>query len=211
MSKGSMPAPLRFHGRLVRLEPLDLAHLPALLEVAQRAGPAFALTNVPDDEVGMRAYVESALADARKGRAVPFTTIEQAEGRVVGSTRFGNIEHWVWPSGHPLQKPDGIPDVVEIGWTWLDPVAQRTGINIEAKLLMLAHAFELWQVHRVTLMTDARNKRCREAILKLGATLDGILRAARPAADGAIRDTAAYSIIRSEWPASKATLLARLR
>jgi RimJ/RimL family protein N-acetyltransferase len=206
-----MRAPLRFQGRLAQLEPLTLAHVPALLEVAQRGRQAFALTNVPDDEVGMRAYVESALADARDGKAVPFTTIDRAAGRVVGSTRFGNIEKWVWPANHSLQRADGVPDAVEIGWTWLDPGAQRTGINVEAKLLMLTHAFESWQVHRVRLMTDARNVRCREAISRLGATLDGVLRAARPGADGAIRDTATYSIISAEWPACKAALLRRLR
>jgi RimJ/RimL family protein N-acetyltransferase len=202
---------LRFEGRLVQLEPLAAAHVPALLEVAQRGRQAFALTYVPDDEAGMRAYVESALADARDGKAIPFTTIERASNRIVGSTRFGNIERWVWPAGHSLQRTDGRPDAVEIGWTWLDPAAQRTGINVEAKLLMLAHAFDSWQVHRVALMTDARNTRCREAISRLGATLDGVLRAARPAADGAIRDTAAYSIVRSDWPACQAILLRRLR
>jgi RimJ/RimL family protein N-acetyltransferase len=202
---------LRFQGRLVELEPLDLAHVPALLDVAQRGRQAFALTNVPADEPGLRAYVETALAAARDGKAVPFATIDRAADRVVGSTRFGNIERWLWPAGHPLQKTADLPDAVEIGWTWLDPAAQRTGINVEAKLLMLTHAFESWQVHRVTLMTDARNLRCREAILKLGATLDGVLRAARPGADGAIRDTAAYSIVRGEWPACQAALLERLR
>jgi len=201
---------MRLQGRLVELEPLDLAHVPALLEVAQRGRQSFALTNVPGDEAGLRAYVETALAGTRDGKVVPFATIDRAAGRVVGSTRFGNIERWLWPAGHPLQRAGGTPDAVEIGWTWLDPAAQRTGINVEAKLLMLTHAFESWQVHRVALMTDARNVQCREAILKLGATLDGVLRAARPGADGAIRDTAAYSIVRAEWPACKAALLGRL-
>ena len=202
---------LRFEGRMVRLEPLAHAHIPALLEVARRGRDAFALTYVPDDEIAMGAYVNAALADRDDGKAIPFATIDRAEGRIVGSTRFGNIEHWQWPTGHPGRRPAGEPDAVEIGWTWIDPAAQRTGINVEAKLLMLTHAFEAWQVHRVSLMTDARNTRCREAILRLGATLDGVLRAARPAADDAIRDTAAYSILRAEWPACKAALARRLR
>ena len=202
---------LGFEGRLVRLVPLDETHVPALLEVARRGRQAFALTNVPGDETAMRAYVRGALANAQDGKAIPFATIDRAAGRVVGSTRFGNIERWQWPAGHPLQRPPERPDAVEIGWTWLDPAAQRTGINVEAKLLMLTHAFEVWQVHRVSLMTDARNTRCREAIVRLGATLDGVLRAARPAADGAIRDTAAYSLRRAEWPARKQALVQRLR
>ena len=195
----------------MQLELLELQHVPGLLEVARRGREAFALTDVPDDPAAMRAYVDSALADARAGKAVPFVTIDRATGRVVGSTRFGNIERWAWPAEHPLRRPAERPDAVEIGWTWLDPAAQRTGINIEAKLLMLTHAFEEWQVHRVSLMTDARNIRCREAILRLGASLDGVLRVARPGSDGAMRDTAAYSMLAAEWPTCKAALSARLR
>jgi RimJ/RimL family protein N-acetyltransferase len=203
--------PFVLQGRLVQLEPLDRAHVPALLEVARRGRDAFALTYVPTGDAAMEAYVDAALADWRAGRAVPFATIDRAAGRVVGSTRFGNIEHWDWPPGHPQHRPADRPDAVEIGWTWIDPAAQRTGVNVEAKLHMLTHAFEHWEVHRVSLMTDARNARCREAILRLGATLDGVLRAARRAADGAVRDTAAYSLLRSEWPARKTALRARLR
>jgi RimJ/RimL family protein N-acetyltransferase len=99
---------------------------------------------------------------------------------------------------------------VEIGATWLAADAQRTRINTEAKLLMLEHAFDRWRVHRVSLMTDARNERSRNAIMRLGARFDGVLRAARPASDGAIRDTAAFSILDSEWPAIRAKLQARL-
>ena len=129
----------------------------------------------------------------------------------MGSTRFGNIEFWAWPPGNPRQRGTHLPDVVEIGWTWLSRPTQRTGINTEAKLLMLAHAFEVWRVHRVSLMTDARNQRSRDAIARLGASFDGVLRAARVAADGGIRDTAAYSILDAEWPRVKAALLARIR
>jgi RimJ/RimL family protein N-acetyltransferase len=83
-------------------------------------------------------------------------------------------------------------------------------VNTEAKLLMLAHAFEVWEVHRVTLKTDVRNARSRAAIERLGASLDGLLRAASPAADGAVRDTALYSLLASEWPAVRARMRARL-
>jgi RimJ/RimL family protein N-acetyltransferase len=128
----------------------------------------------------------------------------------VGSTRFLNVEFWTWPAGSPFQRSEHLPGVVEIGATWLAPAAQRTAINTEAKLLMLTHAFEVWRVHRVSLMTDSRNMRSRNAILRLGAQFDGILRAARVAFDGVIRHTAAYSILEAEWPAVKAGLRAKL-
>ena len=100
--------------------------------------------------------------------------------------------------------------MVEIGWTWLAAAAQRTPINTEAKLLMLTHAFETWRVHAVKLNTDARNARSRAAIERIGARFDGVLRAHRPASDGGIRDTAAFSLLEAEWPAAKRHLLARL-
>jgi RimJ/RimL family protein N-acetyltransferase len=206
-----MIEPVRLEGRHVRLEPLDLDHVPALVVAARHDRRSFSLTEVPDDDAGMQDYVETALAARAAGKAIPFATIDRAAGRVVGSTRFGNIERWRWPAGHAQQRAADRPDAVEIGWTWLDAAAQRTGINTEAKLLMLSHAFEVWLVHRVSLMTDARNTRCRAAIERLGASLDGVLRAARPAADGALRDTAAYSIVRADWPACKTALRERLR
>ena len=203
---------LRFEGRLVQLVPLDEAHVPALLEVARRGRQAFAMTYVPGDETAMRAYVHAALADARERQGDPVRDDRPGRGprRRLDPLRQHRALA-VAAGAIPLQRPPDRPDAVEIGWTWIDPAAQRTGINVEAKLLMLTHAFEAWQVHRVSLMTDARNTRCREAIVRLGATLDGVLRAARPAADDAIRDTAAYSIVRAEWPACKAALARRLR
>ncbi|MGH7335346.1 MAG: GNAT family N-acetyltransferase [Candidatus Rokuibacteriota bacterium] len=201
---------MTLEGRYVRLEPLTLDHVPALLAVATGPRETYALTNVPSDEPSMRQYVATALADQAAGRALPFATVGRKANRVVGSTRFGNIEFWAWPPGNPHQRGEHVPDVVEIGWTWLAGDVQRSGINTEVKLLMLSHAFEHWRVHRVSLMTDARNTRSREAIQRVGARFDGVLRAARVAADGAIRDTAAYSILDIEWPAVKAALQARL-
>jgi RimJ/RimL family protein N-acetyltransferase len=195
----------------VRLEPLALAHVPALVAAANVGRESYALTTVPADEAGMRAYVAGVLDELGTGRAVPFATVERRTGRVVGSTRFGNLEYWTWPPGSPRQRAPGRPDAVEIGWTWLAADVQRSGLNTEAKLLMLGHAFEVWRVLRVTIMTDARNTRTRAAIERLGARLDGVLRAARPGADGALRDTARYSIVEAEWPAVKTALAARLR
>jgi RimJ/RimL family protein N-acetyltransferase len=203
--------PVTLEGRHVRLEPLSLAHVAALLAVGAGPRETFGLTTGPGSEATMRGYVEAALADQATGRALPFATVARAAGRVVGSTRFGNVEFWAWPPGNPLQRGAHVPDVVEIGWTWLAPDVQRSGVNTEAKLLMLSHAFEVWHVHRVSLNTDARNSRSREAILRLGARFDGVLRGARVASDGAIRDTAAYSILEAEWPQVKAGLVTRLR
>lgn len=203
--------PVTLEGRHVRLEPLSLAHVGALVAVGKGPRETFELTTVPGDEAAMGRYVEAALADHAAGRALPFATVAHDTGRVVGSTRFGNVEFWAWPQGNPHQRGAHLPDVVEIGWTWLAPDVQRSGINTEAKLLMLTHAFEVWRVHRVSLNTDARNTRSRDAILRLGARFDGVLRGARVASDGAIRDTAAYSILEAEWPEVKAGLTAKLR
>jgi RimJ/RimL family protein N-acetyltransferase len=158
----------------------------------------------------MTRYIETALADWDAARALPFATVDRARGRVVGATRFGNVEFWAWPPGNPNQRGEDVPDVVEIGWTWLAADAQRTAINTEAKYLMLTHAFERWRVHRVSLQTDARNARSRAAIERIGARLDGVLRAQRPASDGTVRDSAYYTILDREWPAVRARLEARL-
>src|SRR5688572_3224286 len=202
-------APVVLRGAHVRLEPLTLAHVRALCRAATGPRDTYAFTTVPVTEAAMRAYVETALAEQAARRALPFATVN-GSGTVIGSTRFGNIEFWTWPPGPPHQRGAEVPDVVEIGWTWLTASAQRTAVNTEAKLLMLTHAFETWRVHRVSLMTDARNTRSRAAIERLGARADGVLRAQRPATDGGIRDTAAYSILEEEWPAVKARLRARL-
>lgn len=202
--------PVVLESRHVRLEPLTTAHAAALAEAASGPRDTYGFTVVPEDLAGARRYIDAALADQATGRALPFATVARATGRVVGSTRFGNIEFWPWPSGHPHQRGAELPDVVEIGWTWLSADAQRTAINTEAKLVMLTHAFEAWRVHAVKLNTDARNARSRAAIERIGARFDGVLRCARPASDGGIRDTAAFSLLEREWPEAKARLLARL-
>ena len=101
-----------------------------------------------------------------------------------------------------------MPDVVDIGFTWLAGSAQRTPVNTEAKLLMMTHAFEVWRVHRVALQTDVRNKRSWAAIERIGGQLDGIMRADRPGSDDTVRTSARFSIVASEWPDVKARLTA---
>jgi N-acetyltransferase len=206
---GALPA-FTLTGQRVRLEPLTLDHTEALWAAATGPRETFLLTSVPGSRDEARVYIEGALALHRTGAAVPFAIVDLAAQAVVGSTRFGNIERWSWPPGHPQQRPADRPDAVEIGWTWLAERVQRTGLNREAKLLLLGHAFEHWRCHRVTLKTDARNQRSRAGIEGIGGKLDGILRAHLPAADGGIRDTALYSIVAAEWPAVREKLMARL-
>ena len=158
----------------------------------------------------MAAYVEDALTARAAGDELPFATVRRADGRVVGTTRFSDTAPWSWPDGSPFQRHHR-PDVTEIGHTWLAASAQRTGVNTEAKALMLRHAFEVWEVHLVRLRTDQRNARSRAAIERLGARFEGVRRADRPGADGTVRDSAFYSISRAEWPAVRAHLDGLLR
>ena len=197
-------------GRVVRLEPLAPGHLGPLLAAASGPRDTYGFTSVPASEAEIARWAATAFADRESGRAMPFATVQRASGRVVGTTRFGNIEFWPWPPGNPHQRGEHLPDVVEIGWTWLAADAQRTAVNTEAKLLMLTHAFETWRVHAVRLQTDARNERSRNAIMRIGARFDGVVRVSRVASDGIIRDTAVFSIIEAEWPEAKARLQARL-
>jgi N-acetyltransferase len=188
---------ITLEGKLVRLEPLDEGHAQALFDAASETDDPelYRWTWVPRSLDAAREYVATALAG---DHYVPFATVRRADGRVVGSTRY-ELEFWDWPAGHEHHGRE-TPDAVEIGWTWLAAAAVRSGINTEAKLLMLRHAFESWRVHAVLLTTDARNVRSQTAIERLGAKRDGVLRAARPGADGTVRDSVRYSIVATEWP-----------
>jgi len=139
------------------------------------------------------------------GTAVPFAIVRVRDGVIIGSTRFWNLERWSWPRGHSRHGRQ-VPDVCEIGYTWLTHLAIRTAANTEAKLLMLTHAFETWQVLRVCFHTDARNQRSRAALERIGGKFEGILRAHRMAADYIPRDSVRYSIVAAEWPAVKRQL-----
>jgi N-acetyltransferase len=194
-------------GTHVRLEPLARAHTPALLAAAGRELALYQWSFVPRDAAAMAQYVETALAWREAGSALPFATVRIADGAVIGSTRFFDIERWSWPAGHAQRAG---PDGCEIGYTWLAPGAIRTAANTEAKLLMLAHAFEVWQVQRVCFHTDVRNERSRNALARIGAQFEGVLRAHRLASDLTPRDSARYSIVAAEWPGVKARLCAWL-
>lgn len=193
--------PVTLADEVVSLEPLAPIHVAALAEAASGARDTFALTRVPMSHADAQVYLDAALAEQARGVSLPFVTRDARSGRVVGSTRFMSMERWGWPPPHEGQgRPEGTVDVVEIGATWLTPTAQRTAINTHAKFVMLTHAFEAWEVRRVSLKTDARNARSRAAIARLGARFDGVLRANMPGFDGEVRDTAYFSILASEWP-----------
>jgi RimJ/RimL family protein N-acetyltransferase len=192
-------------GRHIRLEPLERRHVDGLVAAAATDPSLYQWSPVPQGKTEAIKYVDTALAWRDDGSAVPFATVRVADGIVIGSTRFFNLERWPWPQGHPSYGRSG-PDACEIGYTWLTRTAIRTAANTEAKLLMLAHAFETWQVLRVCLHTDARNARSRAAIERIGGQFEGILRAHRIAADYTPRDSARYSIIAAEWPGGKQRL-----
>jgi RimJ/RimL family protein N-acetyltransferase len=209
-----MPDPFTLEGTHVRLEPLSEAHVGALVAAAGEDRGAYRWTYTPQGEEQMLAYVRDALAKVATGEHVAFATVRKGgrphgDDLVVGATRFCEICHWQWPPGAMHQR-HGVPDVVDIGFTWLAASAQRTPVNTEAKLLMLTHAFEVWRVHRVALQTDVRNKRSWAAIERIGGRLDGIMRADRPGADDTVRTSARFSIVAAEWPDVKARLVARL-
>lgn len=189
-------APITLEGRHVRLEPLSMAHAPAIERAsADRRIWEFSSAIIAGADDVPR-YIETALAWQKAGTALPFATVERATGKVIGSTRFANIDR-----EHRR---------AEIGWTWINPAWWRTAINTEAKYLMLRHAFEQWRCLRVELKTGHRNQRSRNAILRLGAKEEGMLRRHMIQPDGSYRDTIYFSILDDEWPDVKAKLEAFL-
>lgn len=192
-------------GRYVRLEPLDHRHVDGLIAAEAADRSLYQWSPIPRGKVEATRYIETALAWQDEGRAVPFATIRLEDGAVIGSTRFFDLERWSWPEGHERHGRN-VPDVGEIGYTWLAGPAIRTAANTEAKLLMLAYAFESWQALRICFHTDVRNQRSRAALERIGGKLEGILRAHRMAADFIARDSVRYSIVAAEWPEVKERL-----
>jgi RimJ/RimL family protein N-acetyltransferase len=188
-------------GRFVRLEPVSLDHVPGLVAAAAEDRSTYNWTPVPDGADEFRAIVEQALTERDAGRRLTFATMT-GDGRVVGSTSYLDPQRWPGGRGHL--------DSIEIGATWIAASAQRTAVNTEAKLLMLAHAFDGLGVHRVVLNTDARNERSRAAIARVGATFEGVLHSFRYGVEGTPRDTATFAIPARDWPGVHARLEARL-
>jgi len=181
-------------GVAVRLEPIRREHAQSFWEIAQNdledifRWIPYAM-RTPED---FRNLLDKAFAEQARGESVVFATVERSSGRVIGSTRFMNI--------------DRTNRRVEIGSTWIAPPWQRTAVNTEAKYLMLRHAFEVWGCIRVELKTDALNQRSRSAILRLGAKEEGTLRRHLVTWTGRVRDTVYFGILDDEWPEVKGRL-----
>lgn len=187
----SWPHPVELQGPHARLVPLAAAHADDLCE-ATRDGRLWELwyTSIPSPE-GMRAEIDRRLDLQQRGSMLPFTVLD-ASGRIVGMTTYMHV--------------DAANRRVEIGSTWYAASAQRTPLNTQCKRLLLGHAFDTLQCIAVEFRTHRLNSQSRRAIERLGAQLDGILRAHQISANGSLRDTAVYSITAAEWPAVRAHL-----
>ena len=188
--------PISLEGNIVRLEPMGEEHIDALWDAGNDESLWRLIPTNVASQGDMRKYVEIALADRERGIALPFVTIERSSGKVIGSTRFGNI--------------DTANRRAEIGWTWINPAWQRTAVNTEAKLLMLTHAFETWKCIRVELKTDALNEKSQNAILRIGAKQEGIFRQHVICDSGRFRDSVYFSILDREWESVKADLTSKM-
>jgi N-acetyltransferase len=188
--------PVVLEGRLVRLEPLRMDHLAGLAEVAFVPEVWRWMPMLIESEADLRRWIEQALEQQAAGRALPWVTSDRASERIVGSTRYMDI--------------DASNRGLEIGGTWLPPQWQRSGINVEAKYLQLRHAFEILGAVRVSFKTHHSNLRSQSAIAALGAKHEGVFRNHMIMPDGSFRHSVWYSVIREEWPEVKAGLEARI-
>ena len=186
--------PITLKGSVVRLEPIRRDHAELFWEAAKESLDdifqwiPYRMKSHQDFQL----LVEKAFGEQERGESVVFATVERSSGKVIGSTRFMNI--------------DRANRRVEIGSTWIVPAWQRSAINTEAKYLMLRHAFEVWKCFRVELKTDALNQKSRNAILRIGAKEEGTLRRHVITWTGRVRDSVYFSILDAEWPEVKAGL-----
>jgi N-acetyltransferase len=191
-------------GERVRLEPLSPEHAEDLAIAGEQDRTTYDFTWVPK-ATEVAGYIDAQLARSAAGKLAPYAQIDKSTGRAVGSTSYWDPR--LWPDGERLCA-------IEVGFTWLARSAQGTGINAEAKYLLFRHAFEVWNVARVDLKTDARNARSRAAIESVGARLEGVLRnwskSWAPGEDGRLRDSAIFSITDTEWPTVREHLDKRL-
>ena len=185
-------APVILEGRRVCLEPLSLAHQTGLATVGLDEELWRWIPTPVRTSEEMSAYIVTALDEQSRGVSLSFALIEKSSGRAIGCTRYGNI--------------DRTHHRVEIGWTWVAPAWQRTGVNTEAKYLLLRHAFETLGCMRVELKTDSLNEKSRAAILRIGAREEGTFRNHMITVSGRIRHTVYFSILDSEWPGVKSRL-----
>jgi RimJ/RimL family protein N-acetyltransferase len=190
--------PVTLEGSTVWLEPIRREHAQLFWDAAKDALEDIFRwipypMRTPED---FQRVVDKAFTEQDRGESVVFATVERSSGRVIGSTRFMNIDR-------PNRR-------VEIGSTWIAPAWQRTSVNTEAKYLMLRHAFEVWKCIRVELKTDALNQKSRNAILRIGAKEEGTLRKHLITWTGRVRDSVYFSILDTEWPEVKGRLEAML-
>jgi RimJ/RimL family protein N-acetyltransferase len=197
MTEQMVIVPVILEGRHVRLEPLAPEHTAGLAEVGLDDDLWKWIPTPVRTPEEMSAYVQTALQEQAAGTALPFALIEKSSGRAIGSTRYANIER--------------VHHRLEIGWTWVARPWQRTAINTEAKYLLLRHAFETLKCMRVELKTDSLNEKSRAAILRIGASQEGIFFNHMMTASDRVRHTVYFSIVDSEWPEVKARLEGRLR
>jgi N-acetyltransferase len=189
--------PLTLTGRWIRLAPLALADASALRAAARSPEIGRLMLRGPGATLDdMREFISLVLEGQRAGTDLGFTTVLLADERPVGMTRYLNIDR----ENHS----------VEIGGTWLDSALWRTPVNTESKYLLLRHAFETEQVHRVSIQTDLRNERAQVAIARLGAVREAFFRDDKLLRDGTFRTSVVYGIVASEWPKVKAGLEAKL-
>ena len=191
-----IPQPVTLEGRTVRLEPLAHTHHAALCAIGLDPALWELIPYRVTTPGGMAAYIQTALDAQKAGTALPFATVHVASGQVIGSTRYMNIDV-------PNRR-------VEIGATWIAAPWRRTAVNTEAKYLMLRHAFETLGCIRVELKTDVLNQRSRNAIRRIGAQEEGILRQHVITWSGRLRDSVYFSILDSEWPGVKQDLEQKL-
>lgn len=193
-----MPLPTTLAGKHVALGPLTAAHVPDLFAALDGDEEVWRWLGgtMPRTEAEMLALVKSLKADEDAGLLTAFAVVSQETGRAVGWTTY-------------LDTP-GYPESVEIGWTWYGKSVWRTAVNTECKLLLLTHAFDGLGLDRVQLKTDHLNQRSQDAILRLGAKMEGTLRHQRRRADGSWRNTVYFSILSDEWPDISENLVERL-
>lgn len=186
---------LTLEGPYARLVPLREEHAAALVTIVRSDPDRFRYTYVPTRSGGDDSYLRRAFRDREGGRALPFAVLDARDGRVVGTTRYSELalaSRWV-----------------EVGYTLLDPTVHGSPINVDSKIALFGHAFDVWGVGRVQVQADARNCASLAAIRALGMRYEGTLRAYGVLPDGGPRDAAMFSVLRSEWPEVRAGLKAR--
>ena len=184
--------PVTLEGRVVRLEPLALAHLDDLAEVAFEGDLWRWTVFQPTDRDGLRTWIEAAVATREAGTELAFATVDRSTGKAIGSSRFMSIV----PEHRRL----------EIGWTWVAQAWHRRGANREAKYLQLRHAFEDLGANRVEFKTDSQNERANPALAGIGATFEGTFQNHMIMPGNRLRHSNYYSVTVEEWPAVKARL-----